>query len=151
MNIIVKTIFGSRLYGTYGYDSDEDYKGVYMPSKESIYLNRIPKSLRYNTKQDETRRNDGNDVELEFYSLHYFLKLAGKGETAALDMLHAPEDMILLSSDLWKRIVAERHKFYTKNLAALVGFARTQANKYSTKSERLNDLQQVIKTLEENI
>lgn len=151
MNIIVKTIFGSRLYGTYGYDSDEDYKGVYMPSKESIYLNKIPKSLRYNTKQDETRRNDGNDVELEFYSLHYFLKLAGKGETAALDVLHAPEDMVLISSDLWKRIVAERHRFYTKNLAALVGFARTQANKYSTKSERLNDLQQVIKTLEENI
>jgi hypothetical protein len=138
MNIIVKTIYGSRLYGTYGYDSDEDYKGVYMPSKESIYLNRIPKSLRYNTKQDDTRRNDGNDVELEFYSLHYFLKLAGKGETAALDMLHAPEDMILLSSDLWKRIVAERHRFYTKNLAALVDFARTQATKYGCKGDRLN-------------
>jgi len=138
MNIIVKTVFGSRLYGTSGFDSDEDYKGVYMPSKESIYLNRIPKSLRYNTKQDETRRNDGNDIELEFYSLHYFLALAGKGETAALDMLHAPEDMILVSSELWKRIVAEKHKFYTKNLTALVGFARTQATRYGCKGDRLN-------------
>jgi hypothetical protein len=138
MNIIVKTIYGSRLYGTAGTSSDEDYKGVYMPSKRSIYLNSISKSIRYNTKQDDTRRNDGNDVDLEFYSLHYFLKLAGKGETAALDMLHAPEDMVLISSDLWKRIVAERHRFYTKNLTALVGFARTQAIKYGCKGDRLN-------------
>jgi predicted nucleotidyltransferase len=34
MNLIVKTIFGSRLYGTNNEESDLDYKGIYLPTKE---------------------------------------------------------------------------------------------------------------------
>lgn len=150
MKTIVKTLYGSKLYGTDTEDSDTDIKGIYMPTKRQIYLNNIPEFIHTSTSNKESK-NTKNDVDVEFYSLHHFFKLACKGDTSAIDILHAPESAIIQSSYTWERLVSERHMFYTKDLTALVKYARTQATKNSVKSERLNDLQQVIKVLEENI
>lgn len=141
--IIVRTIFGSHLYGTANNNSDMDVKGIFMPSKEQIYLGRIPKCLIQNTKRGEGK-NTNEDVDVDLYSLHYFIHLACEGETVALDMLHAPDSMILESSEIWKYIVSERDRFYTKNLKAFVGYARRQASKYGIKGSRLNDAKRVI-------
>ena len=43
MNLIVKSIFGSHLYGTNTENSDTDYKGIYLPSKNDCYLNNVKK------------------------------------------------------------------------------------------------------------
>ena len=43
MNLIVKMVFGSHLYGTNTPQSDKDFKGVFMPTNEQIYLGKIPK------------------------------------------------------------------------------------------------------------
>ena len=142
-SIIVRTIFGSHLYGTANNNSDMDFKGIFMPSKEQIYLGRIPKCLIQNTKKGNCK-NTNKDIDIELYSLHYFIHLACEGETVALDMLHAPDIMILESSEIWKYIVSERDRFYTKNLKAFVGYARRQASKYGIKGSRLNDAKRVI-------
>ena len=86
---IVKMKFGSHLYGTATPDSDLDYKGVFLPTKEQIYLGNIPKSNSHSTKQTsiEGVKNSNDDVDTEIYSLHYFIKLACEGQTVALDML----------------------------------------------------------------
>jgi len=34
MNLIVKSVFGSILYGTNDENSDHDYKGVFIPTKQ---------------------------------------------------------------------------------------------------------------------
>ena len=47
MNLIVKMKFGSHLYGTDTENSDVDYKGVFLPSKEDILLGRIQKSYNF--------------------------------------------------------------------------------------------------------
>ena len=141
--VAVKIIFGSHLYGTANENSDKDFKGIFMPTKEQIFLGKIPKALNWNTKKGEGK-NTSEDIDTELYSLHYFLWLACEGETVALDMLHAPDEMILESSDIWRRIAAERHRFYTKNLKAFVGYARRQASKYGIKGSRLNDAKRVI-------
>ena len=52
--IIVKTIFGSHLYGTSTPESDNDFKGVFLPSKEQILLNEIPKSINESTKNNNS-------------------------------------------------------------------------------------------------
>lgn len=137
--IIVKLKFGSHLYGTNTSDSDLDYKGVFLPSKKQILLNRIPKSYNETTKKDNTKRNTSEDVDSEIYSLHYFLELACQGQTTALDMLHAPDNMIVdKNTTIWDRIIMNRDKFYTKNLKAFIGYARSQAAKYGIKGSRLN-------------
>ena len=56
MNTIVKLVFGSRLYGTSTPESDKDFKGVFLPSREEILLGKIPKSLTEKTKKDSTEK-----------------------------------------------------------------------------------------------
>lgn len=146
-NVIVNMAFGSHLYGTATPSSDMDYKGVFIPDAEMILLGRIPKSIKENTNKSNDK-NTKDDVDLEFYSLHYFVKLACMGETVALDMLHAPSEMIIEHTPIWASLVEHRAKFYTKNLKAFVGYARRQAAKYGIKGSRLNDAKRVIETLE---
>ncbi len=148
--MIVKMIFGSHLYGTDTEESDLDYKGIFMPSVEQIYLGKIPKSYNESTKttREEGAKNTKDDVETEMYSLHYFIKLACEGQTVAIDMLHAPDNMILESSEVWEELVKNRNKFYTKNLKAFVSYARKQAAKYGIKGSRLNEAKMVMDYLD---
>lgn len=141
---IVKMHFGSHLYGTDTPDSDMDFKGVFLPSARDILLGRIPKSKVQNSKTGNATKNSKYDIDLEMYSLHYFLELACKGETVALDMLHAPASMLLEDSMTWRFIWCHRDRFYTKNLKALVGYARRQAAKYGIRGSRLNDAKRVL-------
>ena len=146
MNLIVKMKFGAHLYGTATTESDVDYKGVFMPTREEVLLGRIPKSHSHTTGQDDSR-NTKDDIDVEIYSLHYFIKLACDGQTIAMDMLHAPQEMILQSSPTWKAIIENRHKFYTRNLKSFIDYARRQASKYGIKGSRINNALRVLELL----
>ncbi|MBI5895370.1 MAG: hypothetical protein HZB24_04945 [Desulfobacterales bacterium] len=87
-------------------------------------------------------------MDEEIYSLHYFIQLACEGQTVALDMLHAPEPAWIVQSDIWRQIVAQRHRFYTQSLHAFVTYARRQAAKYGIKGSRLNAALQVLAVLQ---
>jgi hypothetical protein len=143
---IVNILVGSHLYGTATPLSDRDYKGVFLPSKEAILLGRIPKSYTMSTSDDHAK-NTADDVDTELYSLHYFLRLACEGQTVALDMLHAPDNMLIESSDIWREIVSQRHRFHTKNLHSFVHYARRQASRYGVKGARLNAVNAVLNVL----
>lgn len=142
MNTLVYMKFGSHLYGTDTENSDTDYKGVFLPELSDCILNRISKSINENTKTGEGK-NTPDDVDKELYSLQYFIELACKGETVAIDMLHASLEFCESYSDAWKFLHDNRTKFYTKNLSALVGYAKTQAAKYGIKGSRLSDAKRV--------
>lgn len=146
LTILVNIQVGSHLYGTETPQSDRDYKGVFLPSKRMLLSGKIPKSLSFNSSLPG-QKNTPQDVDEEFYSLHYFLQLACEGQTVALDMLHAPESMILESSDIWRKIVKERHRFYSKNLKSFIRYARRQATKYGIKGARLNAAKEVLDIL----
>ena len=120
-----------------------------MPSKEQILLGKIPKSYNEQTKIGNATKNTADDTDTEIYSLHYFIELACQGQTVALDMLHAPREMILVNSIIWESLVENRNKFYTKNLSAFIGYARRQAAKYGIKGSRLNACEEVLKFLSE--
>lgn len=143
MTTIVELVFGSHLYGTNGPNSDRDFKGVFMPTKRDIVLQRVPKSIS-ETSKIGTGKNSPDDIEKEFYSLHHFIHLACEGETVALDMLHAPSSMILHDTPIWDELVGLRSRFYTKNLRAFVGYARRQAAKYGVKGSRLAEAKIVL-------
>ena len=149
MDLIVKMKFGSHLYGTNTVHSDVDYKGVFLPSKKELLLGAVPKCRNFSTNLG-AQKNSQDDIDEEIYSLHYFLKLACQGQTVAMDMLHAPEDMLLNSSDIWQSIVKQRSRFYTKNLNSFIDYARRQASKYGIKGSRLNAAAQVLDCLKSN-
>jgi hypothetical protein len=147
MKLIVKMKFGSHLYGTATPNSDVDLKGVFLPAKKDILLGRIPQSLSFATG-DDVSRNAPHDIDFDIYSLHYFIKLACDGQTVALDMLHAPKEMILEASPVWYKIVDARARFYTKNLHTFISYARRQAAKYGIKGSRLNAASSMLDLLQ---
>ena len=148
MNLIVKMIHGSHLYGTDDENSDIDYKGVYLPSKEDILLGRIKKNITFTTKQEIQNKNTPQDIDEEYFSIHEFIKLAVEGQTIALDMLHAPHKFILRTSYIWNILRNRRHLFYTKNLDAFLGYAKKQAAKYGVKGSRIREAKEFLKCLD---
>ena len=87
-NVIFLTKFGSHLYGTDTPESDTDYKGVYMPTREEILLNRVPKQISFDSNKSN-EKNNKDDIDCQLYSIHYFFDLLVKGETVAIDMIHS--------------------------------------------------------------
>lgn len=143
MNIIVKTIFGSDLYGTKTENSDTDYKGVYLPGKKEILLGKFPKAINKSTN-GSSKKNTKDDEDIEIFSLHEFIKLACEGQTLAIDMLFTPKELIIESSDIWESIVENRNKFISKNLKSFVGYARSQASRYGIKGSRMEESKNVL-------
>ena len=162
-NIVVFIPFGSFLYGTEinmedlnkeeqknskKYLSDKDYKGIYLPNKLDMYTNKIKKSFRFDSKNDQNVKNTSDDIDCEVYSLQHFIELALRGDTEAMDMLHCPKEKIIKGSEVWDKIVENKHRFFTKNLKTLVDYARGQAAKYGVKGSRVSDAQNVMKFFE---
>lgn len=143
MNLVIKMKFGSHLYGTNTETSDTDYKGVFLLTLEECLLNKIPKSCNLSTKKGEAK-NSSEDIDTEIYSLHKFINLAVEGETVAIDMLHAPTNMLLYTSDIWQHITDNKYRFYSKNIRAFIGYALKQAAKYSCKGSRLSSAKDVL-------
>lgn len=136
MQTVVKIKFGSHLYGTSTPLSDTDYKSVHIPDRDDILLGRAARSLRSGGRvKAEGERNNPDDVDIESYSLQYYLQLLADGQTTAIDMLFAPEPEIV--TPLWKYIQRNKDKFLSKKSAAFVGYCRTQANKYGIKGSRV--------------
>ena len=154
MNIILKAYHGSQLYGTNTPASDKDIKGIYLPSIKDVILQNVPKEIDKSTNKTSDK-NTSKDIDEGYYSLHYFLKLAQRGETVALDMLHIPPyknldiypDNKNKYNDIWGFIYENRSKFYTKNMKAFVGYCRTQASKYGVKGSRLASAKRVLDML----
>jgi hypothetical protein len=139
--------FGSHLYGTDTPKSDHDFKGVFLPLEEDLLLGRAPRSVSTSTGPRDAK-NRPEDVDTEWYSLHYFLELACQGQTVAIDMLHASPEHWLVHSQAWYELRERRREFYTSNLQAFVGYCRKQAAKYGVKGSRLDAVRNVIRVLE---
>lgn len=148
MRTIVKMIFGSHLYGTDTPESDKDYKGVFIPDINDVLMGKIPKQITENTKKGNEEKNTPEDVDCEMYSIHKFINLLCQGETVAIDMVHAPDHMILESTWEWDWIVKNRKKAYSRNMKAFVGYARKQAAKYGIKGSRLAAVKKVLDYLD---
>jgi hypothetical protein len=119
-----------------------------MPSTKDILLGRIPRSNAEST-QDDTRKNLPGELDIELYSLHHFIKLATQGQTVALDMLFAPESMTQKGElyEIWDAIQYRRHLLVSRSMNAFIGYARTQAAKYSLRGERFSRLQSFFERL----
>ena len=138
--IIFKNLSGSYLYGTNGDSSDKDYKGVFLPELNDLILGKAPKHYTFSTGSS-TSKNTANDVDETYYSLHYFLELAAKGDTNAIDILFAytNKDAVIIDTPLWNKIIENIDKILTKNVKAYLGYCKSQCIKYSIKGDKLKN------------
>mgnify|MGYP006282621243 CR=1 FL=1 len=149
MKKIVRMVFGSHMYGLNTPASDKDYKGIYLPSLRDLLLGTYKPIISFSTGNDQSK-NTANDVDDEWMALPTFLKLACKGETVAIDMLHSDEafwDVDPTYGHIWTDLVEQRSQFYTKNLSAYMGYVKRQAAKYGIKGSRMSALKEAMKAM----
>jgi len=142
--------FGSHLYGTNGPNSDIDLKGIFLPSKESCVLCEAPKHYTRTTGQRDSK-NSTDDIDIQMWSLQYFLQLVKKGETNAIDLLysHTHPDMIVFDSGELNRMFRDHQRTFTaKKCNSYVGYAIGQAKKYGVKGSRMGVMKRVFQYLD---
>lgn len=144
---IVTMHFGSHLYGTNTPNSDTDLKTVFIPNPRDIILGRVKDSIVTQTRLDKSpgARNSSNDVDDDQISLQKFLKLITQGQPNALDMLFAPENMIVFKGDMfyiWQDILHNKHRLITRQAGSFLGYAREQANKYGIRGSRMGEAEE---------
>lgn len=145
MRPIFKTLYGSFLYGTNIATSDQDIKGVMVPTADDILDGEIHKTYTDNTNTSSDRRNTADDTDLQLYSLKKFLYDISTGQSYAMELLFSPKEMWVGEPDpIWLEIVKNRDKFVSKNITAMVSYARAQAFKYGDKGRRLEVFSDVI-------
>lgn len=149
MNFINKLFelkFGSHLYGTNTENSDLDLKSIYLPTKREIVLGTYKKTLCSQRPKAVNERNTKDDVDVECFSLDRYLKLLAEGQTVALDVLFgAGPDLPVnwYASWIWTEIHRNKDKLICKDLAAFMGYAKTQAAKYGLKGHRVAAIREV--------
>lgn len=146
MNIICEIIVGSNLYGTNNSYSDLDIKGVYLPEMRDL-LNGIHKKSIDNSTNKQKRKNTNKDIDKQYFSIQHFLRLLYKGEVICFDMIHANNENILYSSDVWYELMSNKDKLYSKNLKGFLGFVMGQTRKYSNRGKRYNCVNDVCRFL----
>lgn len=141
--ILFKSKVGSFLYGTNNENSDLDIKGVFLPKIEELILGNASKHYVINTSNGKIR-NTKDDIDETYYSLQYFLELAAKGETNALDLLFAytNSNAVLYIDDVWKDLINNLDKIVTKNVNSYLGYCKSQCIKYSIKGEKLSNFKE---------
>jgi predicted nucleotidyltransferase len=140
---LVRSIFGSHLYGLSTPRSDQDFKEVFVPSLEKVLLHGPNINQNISTKQKEHAKNTNEDIDLEKFSLGLFINHLCNGEMIAIDMLHSEPRHWIQSSKQWEDLVKLRPQFYSKSMNSYTSYIRKQVAKYSFKGSRLNILQEI--------
>lgn len=138
MRTILRTQFGSTLYGTRTPTSDIDYKSIFIPTARDIVLRKKDKVINQQRPKGFGEKNYAGEEEEEAFSVQKYLDLLAEGQTVALDILFTPEEFILDGlSEEWLEIVANKDKLITRQASSFVGYCRQQASKYGVKGARL--------------
>lgn len=101
--ILVKS--GSIVYGANLDNSDHDYKGLVIASKEYLFgLEEFTKVDNYSSKNE---KSDSSSVDLELYELKNFVKGYLKGNVHIIQMFTTPKEHIVYEHPLFAELKAE--------------------------------------------
>lgn len=141
MNIIFRTVYGSRLFGTHNENSDTDYKQIHKENLRNIVLKKDKDNVNKNT--NAKGKNTKDDVDDDSKELRQYIRDCLTGQPYAIEMLFARPECIVSSSNAWRSIQENRGKLVTNNINGFVGFAKRQTRKYSDKGIKLDELIQL--------
>lgn len=149
MKTLLRTTFGSHLYGTSTPASDRDYKGVHIPSAREMLLHRTRETISHRTKEDRTAKNTAEDIDFESFALHKLMAMLAKGDANALEILFAPREAWLEWTGEWATIHANRDRLLSLTFAqGFVGYMTQQAAKYGVKGSRMGTVRAALAMLD---
>lgn len=145
-DLLMKTPFGSHLYGMATENSDTDYLAVRLHNPVQMALGLYKKEEQFTTGSNDSK-NTAEDVDQSTYDYLHFLKELSRGELKAVDTVFCDNQM-QFTSDTFEHLRANRHRFLTKQMKGFVGYVKKQVWRYGVKGSTLGDLRVVRKVLE---
>ncbi len=145
---LVKLKHGSHLYGTSTPISDDDFKGVHIPSGRDIILQRVKGVQNYNVKLSDTIKNQAGDIDYESFALQKYLNMLVDGDTVATEVLFAPPENFVEVHPQWAEIQSFGKSLINRQCKGFVGYCVRQAAKYGVKGSRMNAVKKLLDLLE---
>lgn len=145
---------GSQLFGTATPTSDLDVKGVFLPSRESLYLQSAPQQFTRNTNNSGSgMKNSSDDVDVTVWSVQFWLKLVLRGDINAVSLLfsHTNPEAVLEGTDtafLKSLRGLDATRLLSRQLSGMMGFAYAQAIRYTDRGKHLRAVRAAIDHLE---
>lgn len=148
MKEIYKIRTGSHLYGVNTPDSDEDFNGVFLPSKEQL-LGFKPLTEEDRSSNKEATKNKDGDVDNKVYSLPKFLELLLNNNPNVVEYLFIPEEHILEDSFTMRTLRLNYSKIISQKVGhSFVGYAVSRKKFLNSKITRLEELTKGVTWLE---
>lgn len=115
-HLLLQCISGSRAYGLHTATSDTDIRGVYV----------LPFANYYGLQYTDQVANQSNDIV--YYELKRFVELLTKNNPNLLELLHTPEDCVLVKHPLMATLSS---KLFLSRLCkdTFAGYAMSQIKK----------------------
>lgn len=147
-SMVYFSTFGSKLYGCDVAESDDDFRGIFIPHAKDFIHRRDRQNDTISTREPE-RKSGPQDFDSEFFSLSRYLEDLADGQTYALDMLFTPQHLAWrCNSTVFDRIWDNRSRLLTSKCEAGVGYAQAQANRYSVRGDRIDAVKAVMDVFE---
>lgn len=146
---IVTVVHGSHLYGTSTPQSDKDFKGVHMPSRKALLLQRAENVIDTSVVvKDANGKNQAESVDNQSFSVQRFFEMLSKGDTVATEILFAPDWAIVDQIPLWGIVQAQGKSLLNRQAKGFVGYCQRQAAKYGIKGSRMGAVKALRDMLE---
>jgi len=141
---LVRVAHGSHLYGTTTPTSDQDFKGVHLPSGRAILLGRGEQHINRSivSKGEGTDKNTADAIDDESYSVAKFFEMLTKGDTVATEVLFAPVPPD--ADPLWPVVQTIGRQLLNRQCKGFVGYCIRQAAKYGIKGSRMRAVKDVL-------
>jgi len=116
-NVIFLTKYGSDIFGTTTDDSDNDQRGIYLPSVND-YLS-LCEFKTYNRITD--------DVDLVLHPFKKYVKLASCSNPSCIEWLFVGNEHIINITDAGKKLLENKHLFLSREIYfRFSGFAKAE-------------------------
>jgi hypothetical protein len=149
MNVIFKTLVGSKLYNLHTDSSDTDIKGIFQPPLENIVPSiETTLGIKPFTKMErvETVTGDGKDkVESTFYSAKYFTEMMIKSNPTVVEMIFADKEYIEATDSGLELIKFIRENLVTQHIyISYTGYFKDQIRGFQKKTGKCREKRQEL-------
>jgi len=145
---------GSQLFGIQTPSSDLDLKGLFLPTRSSLYLQTAPHQFSFDTKSSGVeRKNTAQDVDATVWSVQMWLRLLEKGDLNAVSLLFSythPQAVLEAEPKFLEWLENLDHtRLLSRKLSGMVGYVASQAVKYTDKGKHFQVVRLAHSALEQ--
>jgi len=152
-NSILEIKSGSHLYGLNTQNSDLDYAGIFMPTKEYVFGFKKCEEVDLSIKDKlETGENSKDAIDRKFYEFRKYIKLAMENNPNILEMIFVNPENIVNINYIGKYLLENSSLFPHVGLTErFIGYAISQKKKMIIKRDNYFKLEEAERKLNEII